>query len=114
MILKSWLASTSASASPIVVSSSINLSDSDKELLGQLVAILDHYMHFEVDDHTRQALTVQETSDRSNAKIHQLQQVAYTHFNDELKDLVFYSVGVASGAGLGSVGRPRGEAIGPH
>ena len=53
-------------------------------------------MHFEVDDHTRRALTVQETNDLSNAKIHQLQQVAYTHFNDDLKDLVFCSVGELS------------------
>jgi intron-binding protein aquarius len=84
LILKSWLASSSA------------ISSSDKELLEQLVAILDHYMHFEVDDHTRRALTVQETNDLSNAKIHQLQQVAYTHFNDDLKDLVFCSVGELS------------------
>jgi len=84
LILKSWLASSSA------------ISSSDKELLEQLVTILDHYMHFEVDDHTRRALTVQETNDVNNAKIHQLQQVAYTHFNDDLKDLVFCSVGELS------------------
>lgn len=66
------------------------------DLFDKLVESIDHYLHFEVDDHTGKALTPQDMLERNNAKIHQLQQLAYAHFPEVLKDLVFCSVGELS------------------
>lgn len=53
-------------------------------------------MHIIIDDGTGQALTYQEILEKNNQKIHNLQQIAYTHFSETLKDIVFCSVGELS------------------
>jgi intron-binding protein aquarius len=66
------------------------------DLFNKLVESIDSYLHFEVDHQTGKALTTQDMLERNNAKIHRLQQLAYAHFPQELKDLVFCSVGELS------------------
>ena len=66
------------------------------DLFPKLLSSIDAYLHFEVDDHSGQALSPQEMQERSNAKIHSLQQIAYADFPDVLRDLVFCSVGELS------------------
>ena len=66
------------------------------DLFSKLLSSIDTYLHFEVDDLTGQALTPQDMMERSNAKIHALQQVAYSDFPEALRDLVFCSVGELS------------------
>ena len=72
------------------------LRELNNTLLQQLVEMVDAYMHFEVDDHSGEALTWQQMLERSAARINELQQVAYRDFPDELRDLVFSSVGELS------------------
>jgi len=66
------------------------------DLFPKLLASIDAYLRFEVDDHSGQALSPQERQERANAKIHSLQQIAYADFPEVLRDLVFCSVGELS------------------
>lgn len=72
------------------------LRDLKGNLLHKLLSMIDNYINFEVDDQSGQALTYQDMLERSNEKIHFLQQVAYSDFGEVLKDLVFCSVGELS------------------
>lgn len=65
----------------------------DGKLFSQLVGMIDVCMHFEVHDQTGRALTPQDMMTIQNTRIHKLQTLAFTHFNDTLKDLVFSSAG---------------------
>jgi intron-binding protein aquarius len=65
----------------------------DGKLFSQLVGMIDACMHFEVHDQTGRALTPQDMMTIQNTRIHKLQTLAFTHFNDTLKDLVFSSAG---------------------
>ena len=66
------------------------------DLFNKLLISIDQYIHFEVDDQTGKALTSQNMLELNNAKIHMLQQIAYTDFPIVLKDLIFCSVGELS------------------
>ncbi len=68
----------------------------ESKLFLQQVSVVDGYMHFEVDDQTGKALTAHDMMEAANSRIHLLQQVAYAHFSEELRDLVFSSVGELS------------------
>jgi hypothetical protein len=59
----------------------------------KLLTIIDSYVHFEIDDQTGKVLTPKDLMELSNRNIQKLQQIAYKEFNDDLKDLVFSSVG---------------------
>jgi intron-binding protein aquarius len=68
----------------------------ESDLFGKLLLSIDNYLHFEVDDQSGEALTHQDMMERSNEKIHNLQQIAYADFPEVLRDLVFCSVGELS------------------
>lgn len=72
--------------------SSPDLSGKNK-LFCQLLGIIDSYVHFEVDDHSGQALTTEERIGEQNVKLHKLQTVAYNKHKESLKELIFSSTG---------------------
>jgi len=72
---------------------SLSIDSPECKLLNQLIDSIDSYVHFEINDQTGQALTVQERLSLQSSKIHKLQQIAFTDYKNELKDLVFSSLG---------------------
>jgi len=62
-------------------------------LFNQLLDTIDSYVHFEINDHTGKALTVQDRMSLQSEKIHKLQQLAFTDYKVELRDLIFSSLG---------------------
>jgi intron-binding protein aquarius len=79
-----------------VLTSASALKKEDSDLFQKLLISIDSYIHFEVDDMTGEAITAQALLEKNNAKIHYLQQVAFSDYNEVLKDLVFCSVGELS------------------
>lgn len=75
------------------VSAEKNESASSSSLIVHLTEILDKYMNFPFHDQTGKAALPQEITTRYYSRVHQLQQIAYNHYFEELKDLVFSSIG---------------------
>lgn len=59
----------------------------------KLLQLIENYLFFEIDDLSGKATTFQESMEQAHAKIHKLQNIAYTDFRKDLEDLVFSSVG---------------------
>lgn len=62
----------------------------------KLLDMVEDYLHFEVDDITCAPLSKQDIMERCNARISQLQQLAFAEFPEKLRGLVFSSMGELS------------------
>lgn len=63
------------------------------ELFRRLLSSLESLISFEVNDQTGQSLTSKDVLSNQTARVHQLQKIAFSHYGDILKDLVFSSTG---------------------
>lgn len=62
-------------------------------LFGQLVDILDFFVGFEVDEHTGQPLSREDVISIQYEKLQLLQRIAYTFYQDKLKEFALSAVG---------------------
>lgn len=58
--------------------------DEDNDLVRALTAVLSHYTHFTIDDHTGIQLSRTEAYDRHCLKLAKLQRIALKHFREKL------------------------------
>jgi intron-binding protein aquarius len=79
-----------------VLQSDVAVMVEKRKKITKLLAQIEDYLNFEVDDLTSQPLTKQDLLDRANARIQQLQQLAFANYFDKLRGLVFSSMGLLS------------------
>lgn len=72
------------------------LQSEESKVIRSKLEIIDMYLHFAIDQETGRPLTIQEQTEAQNNIISQLQQIAFSEFNEKLKDLVFSSMGIIS------------------
>ena len=63
------------------------------KLFSQLVQMLEELSKFEIDDFSGKELSPQEILSTYHARLHHLQQLAYSNYKEELSDLIFSSTG---------------------
>jgi intron-binding protein aquarius len=65
----------------------------ESDLFSRLLHLVDFYIHFEVDNFSGRMLSVQDVMAKLTNKVKKLQEVAFVDFPDDLKGLIFSSIG---------------------
>jgi len=69
------------------------LSDGSNGLLKQLLSMIAHYIYFEIDNFSGKSLQANELLNDSASRLNRLQQVAFSAYSEQLRDLIFSSTG---------------------